>query len=547
MAREDSAGYRPNYLAEEAENTRKLIFLSFGMRLFSLVAAVCCAFVIDKGMGFALPGQVFGILYAWSATVLVYMALFKMPRFCKSAKCADNLHFSYYFIGVLWTTALVHFMGGIEWVGILFYVFDIVYANALMNRVRGTMVTLLVMAAYFSVTILEQRGLIPHSYIFGLADTSYADLKGYVYPTLLITGFYFMLLSYATGLFAKVKEDRERRLIESSNRFESKSVQLGKMARALRKKVAENTYMKRATMGYIEKKEFEIEAAKKDLEEQIDKLRKTQKSMFFMIEDLNEMSSQLKDARDNLEAKVRERTDELLNISRKLHRSERLAFLGKLAGSVTHELRNPLAVLKNAAYFLDKKYADSKDEKVLKYMDIIKKEIGVIDAIIDDIMGFAKTRGPQLEMADIKELVESAITMINVPELVTVTKEFQELPPVQMDTNQVLHAIMNIANNAIMAMNGNGTLIFRTVRDGRCIRLDIEDTGPGIPPEQRELIFEPLYSSKPKGTGLGLPIARMMIENQDGRIEFRSELGVGTVFSIFLPIERERRGEQEND
>jgi signal transduction histidine kinase len=294
-------------------------------------------------------------------------------------------------------------------------------------------------------------------------------------------------------------------------------------------------------MGYIEKKEFELEMAKRDLEEQIEKLRKTQKSMYFMIEDLNEMSAQLKDARDNLEEKVRERTDELLNISRKLHRSERLAFLGKLSGSVTHELRNPLAVLKNAAYYFEKKFVDNKDKKVVKYIDIIKKEITIIDSIIDDIMGFAKTRAPELKENDVRDIADNAISSINIPELVEIKKEYADVPKILVDSDQVMHALMNLANNAIVAMKGNGTLKFRVFAEGNYVIIEVRDTGPGIPPEQRELIFEPLYSSKPKGTGLGLPIAKMMVENQEGKIEFDSELGEGTVFRISLPINRERR------
>jgi signal transduction histidine kinase len=291
-------------------------------------------------------------------------------------------------------------------------------------------------------------------------------------------------------------------------------------------------------MGYVEKKEFELEAVKKDLEDQIEKLRKTQRSMFFMIEDLNGMSAQLKDARDHLEDKVRERTDELLNISKKLHRSERLAFLGKLAGSVTHELRNPLAVIKNAVYYLDKKFASKKDKNILKYMDILKREVSIVDAIIDDIMGFAKTRPPKVETVDVNEVVENAITLLNIPSLVSVEKDFGDLPEIKGDSNQLMHAMVNIANNAIVAMNGNGTLSFRTRKEGESVRIDIGDTGPGIPPDQRDLIFEPLYSSKPKGTGLGLPISKMMVENQEGSIDFTSELGEGTVFRIYLPLNR---------
>ena len=180
----------------------------------------------------------------------------------------------------------------------------------------------------------------------------------------------------------------------------------------------------------------------------------------------------------------------------------------------------------------------SKDEKVRKYIDIMKKEITLIDSIIDDIMGFAKTRTPEAEETDLQKVIENSISTINIPDLINIKRLYSDVSKIKIDKDQVMHALMNIANNAIIAMNGRGTLTFKMYEEDGYVCVEISDTGPGIPPEQRELIFEPLYSSKPKGTGLGLPIAKMMVENQEGKIEFDSELGEGTVFKIFLPIER---------
>ena len=118
----------------------------------------------------------------------------------------------------------------------------------------------------------------------------------------------------------------------------------------------------------FERKDNELQSAKKELQEHIDELSKNQKSMVSMIDDLNDMSASLKSAHDSLEEKVKMRTNELMAVSRKLNRTEKLAFLGKLAGSVTHELRNPIGVLRNAVYFLDKKYKDSDDKIINKYI-----------------------------------------------------------------------------------------------------------------------------------------------------------------------------------
>ncbi|MFC1643720.1 ATP-binding protein [Candidatus Omnitrophota bacterium] len=528
-------------LKEDVAYQVKLLFASFRMRVVGILVGLLCANLIRGIIGIDIPRQVMLIFYVWLLVNIAYMAVIKWGT-CKTRRCFDNLHFSYYLPGVLCATGLVYYLGGLGWVAILFYFFDLLCANILMERKRGVLVTFYIAISYFSLLLLQYKGVLPQQTIHPLTRPIYGDL-GYVFSAnIIVMGALVALISYSAGLFSKMKKDREKSLFESKNRFAAKSERLEEITRDLRKQAAENKYLKRATMGYIEKKEFEIELTKKDLEDQIEKLRKTQKSMVFMIEDLNEMSGQLKDTRDHLEDKVRERTDELLNISRKLHRSERLAFLGKLAGSVTHELRNPLAVLKNAAYFLDKTFKGKKGDKTLKYIDIMKKEITIIDSIIEDIMGFAKTSAPELEEADVREILKNVISTINVPELVEIRKDFQDVPKIKIDSNQVMHALMNIANNAIIAMKGNGTLTFRVLERDDCVCVEVKDTGSGIPPDQRDLIFEPLYSAKPKGTGLGLPIAKMMIENQDGRIEFESELGEGTVFKIYLPIHRKGRG-----
>ena len=524
---------------ESKDSQIGLLFASFEMRIFSILTGLILAYIIKKIIGFDVPPGAYKVFYIWLFTSVVYLAVIRMS-FKKRLRILENIHFSYYFFGAAYATILVYQLGGAEWIAVFFYFFDLTYANVLLRRHRGTIVTFYIALCYVTMMLLERKGMIPHQHIFDEGMDPHGPVVFWTNITVLSS--VFLLISYSTGLFAKMKEARENMLFESKTRFAAKSEKLEEINRELSKKIAENRYLRSTAMGYLQKKEFEISNTKKELENKIENLRKTQKSMFFMIEDLNEMSSQLKDSKDNLEEKVRERTDELLNISRKLHRSERLAFLGKLAGSVTHEVRNPLAVLKNAAYYLDKRFQGKKeDEKILKYVEIIKKEISIIDSIIDDIMGFARTKAPELAPTDLNSVVDNAIELVNVPELVEVIKEYDKLPKVEIDADQVMHAVMNITNNAIMAMNGNGalTIVIKKENENACV--EIRDTGPGIPPDQRDLIFEPLYSSKPKGTGLGLPISKMMIENQEGTVEFESELGVGTIFRILIPLIRRKR------
>ncbi|MFH1878928.1 MAG: ATP-binding protein [Candidatus Omnitrophota bacterium] len=524
-------------IAEYIQDQKKLLYTSFEIRVLNILVAFVCLAVLKNFLGIHLPDRVLMVFGIWLLTSVFYLGVFRLINFRK-IRSLENAHCSYYFFGVIYATGVAHYIGGAEWISFFIYLVDLVYANVLLRRGKGMLVTAFIVFSFLTLIYLEYKGIISHHRQFVLELASYDSLRYILCTNVVVVTTVFVLLSYSTGLFSKMKEDRENRIIDSRNTFEVKTRQLENIARELKKKVAENKYIKRAAMGYIEKKEFELAQVKKDLEDQISKLRKTQKSMFFMIEDLNEMSSQLKEARDHLEDKVRERTEDLLDISGKLHRSERLAFLGKLSGSVTHELRNPLAVLKNAVYFLEKRFKDENDEKVARYIDIVRKEINIIDSIIDDIMGFAKTRAPELEETDIRDVIDAAVSSINIPEMIKVKKEFNEIPVIKIDKEQVLHAVVNIANNAIMAMNGNGVLTFRASVEDNKACIEIQDTGPGIPPDEKGLIFEPLYSSKPKGTGLGLPIARMMVENNDGTIEFDTELGEGTIFRILLPLYR---------
>ncbi len=516
----------------------ELLIASFGIRVFDIFLGLVSAAIVRNVIGITIPNEIWLVFGLWLLTSTSYLAFFK-SGFYKSRAIIDKVHFSYYFFGILYATMLVHYFGGAEWIAFFIYFFDLVYANVLMRRSRGALITILMGACYFLLLFLEYKGIIPHERIFIPSMMVYDNVKYVLSTNVVVITVVFFLISYSTGLFSKMKEDRENRLIESKNSFALKTRQLEEITKKLRKKIEENKYIKHAAAGYIKKKELELDTIKKDLENQIDKLRKTQESMLFMIEDLNSMSSQMKEARDHLEDKVRERTEELLEISRKLHRSERLAFLGKLAGSVTHELRNPLAVLKNAAYSLKRKFKNSEEKDILKNIGIIEKEITIIDSIIDDIMGFARIKVHGLKKVKLGDVIKDALFSIKIPELVRISEDYEELPEIKVDINQVRHAIVNIVNNAIMAMNGNGILTFRLRKKDNYACIEIEDTGQGISLDEKDLIFEPLYSSKPKGTGLGLPIAKMMIENQGGKIEFESEPAKGALFKIFLPIIKE--------
>ncbi len=536
IGKTENNGY--DFVEGALEHYRKQLVSSFKTRIVCVSVAFFCIVLLDHVFGITVPGEVLTVLISWLALILFYLAVLARKTVF-SDKALNDIHLSYYVPGVLLSTSLVHYLGGAEWIAFAMYFFDLMYSNMLMKKARGFFVTAWILTCYFFLLYAEYNAIIPHHRIIPINEASYDNLNYILTTNVIIVGAIFVLVTFVMGFFSKMRDQRELDLMVAKTRVDLKTRQLEELSDTLRTRVEENDFLRSKAAEYIAEKEAQISSVKSDLEQQIENLRKTQRAMRFMIDDLNELSQELKKVKDHLEEKVKQRTEELLNISSKLHRSERLAFMGKLAGSVTHELRNPMAVIRNAAYFLEAQKGKHNEEKLTEYIGIIGREIRVIDSIIEDIMGFARTDPTELDKVDLREVVDETITSLNIPDLVLVEKELEDVPRVMANSKQLVHAISNIANNAIVAMKGNGSLVFRVLRKEDRVCVEISDTGGGIPDEYRDYIFEPLYSTRPKGTGLGLSIAKMMVEGQKGTIDFTSRKGVGTTFTISMPVKRQ--------
>jgi signal transduction histidine kinase len=243
-----------------------------------------------------------------------------------------------------------------------------------------------------------------------------------------------------------------------------------------------------------------------------------------------------------LEARVQERTAELREAQERLIRQEKLAVLGQLARGVGHELRNPLGAIKNAGYFLNLALADQDLEpEVAETLNILEREVDRLERIISDLLSFARSRPPDRQTVDLNEVVQAAVSRARVPggpPIRVVLRLDGELPSVQADSGQLSQAIENIVRNGFQAMPSGGRLAIRTSMDGpQWVALSISDAGPGIPEENLEKVFEPLYTTKAKGIGLGLAIARALIEGHGGEIRVESQVGQGSIFVVKLPLE----------
>ncbi len=246
---------------------------------------------------------------------------------------------------------------------------------------------------------------------------------------------------------------------------------------------------------------------------------------------------QLRRYSEQLEDMVQERTAELRQAQAELVRSERLATLGQFSGNISHELRNPLGVIDSSVYYLKRKLGGD-DKKVTEHLDRIKLSVANSTAIIESLLSLTRMREPSLADTDLVAVVGSSIATSRVPGRISIERVLPETDvTVHGDHEQLRMAFKNIIKNAVEAMAGSGTLTV-SISGGSngAAEVSFADTGEGIDPENLEAVFQPLFSTKAKGIGFGLSIARMVVDRHGGALSVASEPGRGTVFTARLPL-----------
>jgi signal transduction histidine kinase len=238
--------------------------------------------------------------------------------------------------------------------------------------------------------------------------------------------------------------------------------------------------------------------------------------------------SERKRAQEALEEKSRA----LEAAQEELVRNERLAILGQLAGGVSHELRNPLGVIKNSVYYLNMVLPE--DANARKHLGIVEREIAAADRIVTGLLDFARVSPSNRAAMDLNETVQEYLARKPLPDnVVLVTTTLADaLTPVRADAGQIELVLGNLVTNAIQAMPEGGTLTVETaaVEDGAC--LTVTDTGKGISADDLGKVFEPLFTTKAKGIGLGLSVARRLARANGAEISVRSQPGRGSRFEV---------------
>jgi len=230
---------------------------------------------------------------------------------------------------------------------------------------------------------------------------------------------------------------------------------------------------------------------------------------------------------------------------------DRLAALGQMAAGLAHEIRNPLGSIKGAAQYLQpSQNAAATREGTREFLDIIIEEVNRLNKIVSQFLDYARPyRGEQrqLDVADVlrKTLALFAKEAADHGKVDIVTDFADKMPPVRADAEQLLQVFLNLSLNALQAMPGGGklwisTALRRSTRRGApaaFMEVRFRDAGVGIPAGDLKNLFIPFFTTKEKGTGLGLPISQRIIENHGGTIEVRSQPGEGATFTVLLPIE----------
>ena len=346
-------------------------------------------------------------------------------------------------------------------------------------------------------------------------------------------------ISNATTLMAqgdlrqsiKVQENDE--LSQVARNFNIMAVELYDLYHSLEQKVHERTKELNTANENLAKmkNELELKVSERttDLEMKVQELNKSQKALLYMVEDLNRTSRKLKDTQEELV------------------RKERLAILGEFSGNISHELRNPLGVIDSSIYFLKMKMQD-KDDKTYQHLERISNSVKTSISIIENLLDLTRMNKPVLTRYNCIVLISECLNSCTIPPGITVVKDFPDEPiTILAESIQFQMVVNNLIKNAIAAMNEDGSLTIKIHKPRQeQVEISFTDSGNGIDDTSLEKVFQPLFSTKAKGIGLGLSITKMIVENHGGKIFVESSPGKGSSFIMRFHAMSEKKDEKND-
>jgi PAS domain S-box-containing protein len=255
-----------------------------------------------------------------------------------------------------------------------------------------------------------------------------------------------------------------------------------------------------------------------------------------LIENLEKARMELEVYANQLEEKVEERTKALKEFQEQLLKAQRMAVIGEVAGMVGHDLRNPLTSIAGAAYYLKKRLSPKADGKIREMLDLIDKNIAYSNKIINDLLDYSREIKLDLTESTPKSIVREALSAVNVPENIHVLDLTENKPKIKVDVEKLKRTFVNIIKNAIEAMPKGGTLTIKSRRTNDNVEFAFSDTGVGMSKKTLSRLWTPLFTTKAKGMGFGLPICKRFVEAHGGFINVESKLKRGTTFTVTIPM-----------
>jgi signal transduction histidine kinase len=283
--------------------------------------------------------------------------------------------------------------------------------------------------------------------------------------------------------------------------------------------------------GLLEKRQKELEI---ELEETRSLSRTRDTLLMANIKELNDVYDVLREKLKEL----KRRDERIKSFEEELIRANKLSALGELAGSIAHEIKNPLIAIQGFAKRIEK---TKEPDKIEEYAGVIDKEAGRLSNVLMKLLEFSRMDEPNKEYVDVNEIVDDTVLFMEhhltrFKNVALVVERKKDLPHIQVDKIHIQQALVNIVMNAAQAMPEGGVIEIKTQNANGRISISVKDEGAGIKDEDMGKIFEPFFTTKKKGegTGLGLSLSKRLVEANGGEIDVESKVGEGSTFRILL-------------
>ena len=479
---ETSAGYSPE---EAALLMRLKVFVN--LRWLAICGVLVATLVASRVFHIGFPVVA---VYSVCAFMVLYNIVFvfqarilgkeKTGQIIGRAISYSNVHILFDLVAL---AVLIHFTGGIENPFIFYFVFHAIIASISLGYRATYSLATSALAMVLLLVGMEYAGWMPHYNLAGFADPALYQNGSYVLAVLIALATVLYGATYMTTAISGELRRRQRQVVELGNQL-------------------------------LEKKTEEI-AREKEMQEKLTAAYR----------ELSESHEQLKQSQEQL------------------IQAEKLTSLGQLAAAIAHEINNPLTGVLVYTQLLAKKIRGEgiPKEVSLDYLSRMELELIRSTRLVRNLLDFARQSPPAFKPVNLNDIINRALDLVaHSAELqhVRIVKELDSaLPLVMADFDQLNQVCTNMILNAIQAMPQGGNLTLRTSATDGELRMDFQDTGHGITPENMRKLFTPFFTTKPevKGVGLGLAIAYGIIKRHQGKIEVQSKVEEGATFSIFIP------------